>query len=210
MAGSAGTQVAPKKPASLLPSAGRSQNAVPLPAGSLLQSEPQNEPERKVPRPSSPGPCRFPTKAIAAGFLLRRYRTAAKRAMRRFYAVYASAEMMKVLPEPGCNDPVRAQSVVRSSQARGGSPAHAGRVRPAACSLCMGLRSAWSLHIQIRPSSASGSGICNRARWRGCVSYFTLATFSGRAAATRPREGPMVRIHLPPAESRLQTRDPLS
>jgi hypothetical protein len=36
------------------------------------------------------------------------------------------------------------------------------------------------------------------------VSYFTLATFSGRAAATRPREGPMVRIHLPPAES-LQT-----
>jgi len=125
--------------------------------------------------------------------------------MRRFYAVYASAEMMKVLPEPGCNDPVRAQSVVRSSQARGGSPAHAGRVRPAACSLCMGLRSAWSLHIQIRPSSASGSGICNRARWRGCVSYFTLATFSGRAAATRPREGPMVRIHLPPAASQQRT-----
>ena len=28
------------------------------------------------------------------------------------------------------------------------------------------------------------------------MSYFTLATFSGRAAATRPREGPMVRIHL--------------
>src|SRR6516162_2868198 len=109
--------------------------------------------------------------------------------------------MMKVLPDPGCNDPVRAQSVVRSSQARGGSPAHAGRVRPAACSLCMGLRSAWSLHIQIRPSSTSGSGTCNRARWRGCVSYFTLATFSGRAAATRPREGPMVRIHLPPAVS---------
>ena len=129
----------------------------------------------------------------------------AKQAMRRFYAVYASAEMMKVLPEPGCNDPVRAQSVVRSSQARGGSPAHAGRVRPAACSLCMGLRSAWSLHIQIRPSSDSGSGICNRARWRGCVSYFTLATFSGRAAATRPREGPMVRIHLPPAASQQRT-----
>ena len=33
------------------------------------------------------------------------------------------------------------------------------------------------------------------------MSYFTLATFSGRAAATRPREGPMVRIHLPPAVS---------
>ena len=30
------------------------------------------------------------------------------------------------------------------------------------------------------------------------MSYFTLATFSGRAAATRPREGPMVRIRLPP------------
>ena len=34
------------------------------------------------------------------------------------------------------------------------------------------------------------------------MSYFTLATFSGRAAATRPREGPMVRIRLPPAEQR--------
>jgi hypothetical protein len=33
------------------------------------------------------------------------------------------------------------------------------------------------------------------------VSYFTLATFSGRAAATRLRKGPMVRIHLPPAVS---------
>jgi hypothetical protein len=112
-----------------------------------------------------------------------------KRAMRRFYAVYASAEMMKVLPEPGRNDPMRAKSVVRSAQARGGCPAHAGRVRPAACSFCMSLRSAWSLHIQIRPSSAPGSAICNRARWRGCVSYFTLAAFSGRAAAPRPREG---------------------
>ena len=101
----------------------------------------------------------------------------AKRAMRRFYAVYASAEMMKVLPEPGRNDPMRAKSVVRSAQARGGCPAHAGRVRPAACSFCMSLRSAWSLHIQIRPSSASGSAICNGARWRGSVSYFTLAAF---------------------------------
>src|SRR6516164_4223103 len=97
--------------------------------------------------------------------------------MRRFYAVYASAEMMKVLPEPGRNDPVRAKSVVRSAQARGGCPAHADRVRPAACSSCMSLRSAWSLHIQIRPSSASGSAICNGARWRGSVSYFTLAAF---------------------------------
>ena len=129
----------------------------------------------------------------------------AKRAMRRFYAVYASAEMMKVLPEPGRNDPMRAKSVVRSAQARGGCPAHAGRVRPAACSFCMSLRSAWSLHIQIRPSSAPGSAICNGGRWRGCVSYFTLATFSGRAAATRPREGPMVRIHLPPAASQQRT-----
>ena len=113
----------------------------------------------------------------------------AKRAMRRFYAVYASAEMMKVLPEPGRNDPMRAKSVVRSAQARGGCPAHADRVRPAACSSCMSLRSAWSLRIQIRPSSASGSAICNGARWRGCVSYFTLAAFSGRAAAPRSREG---------------------
>jgi hypothetical protein len=38
------------------------------------------------------------------------------------------------------------------------------------------------------------------------VNYFTLATFSGRAAATRPREGPMVRIHLPPAVSQLRTK----
>jgi hypothetical protein len=37
------------------------------------------------------------------------------------------------------------------------------------------------------------------------VSYFTLATFSGLAAATRPREGPMVRIRLPPAKSRPRT-----
>jgi len=41
----------------------------------LLQSEPQNESERRAPRPSSPGPCRFRTTAIAARFLLRRYRT---------------------------------------------------------------------------------------------------------------------------------------
>ena len=33
------------------------------------------------------------------------------------------------------------------------------------------------------------------------MSYFTLATFSGRATATRRREGPMVRIRLPPGES---------
>jgi hypothetical protein len=55
---------APRTPASWLPSAGQSQNVAPLPAGSHLQSEPQNEPERTAPRPSSPGPCRFPTKAI--------------------------------------------------------------------------------------------------------------------------------------------------
>src|SRR5262249_55151614 len=54
----------PRTPASWLPSAGQSQNVAPLPAGSPLQSEPQNELERKAPRPSSPGPCRFPTKAI--------------------------------------------------------------------------------------------------------------------------------------------------
>src|SRR5262245_58340754 len=63
-AGSAGTRAAPKTPASWQPSAGQSQNAAPPPAGSPLQSEPQNEPERTAPRPSSPGPCRFPTKAI--------------------------------------------------------------------------------------------------------------------------------------------------
>jgi hypothetical protein len=63
-AGSGGTRGAPKTPASWPQSAGQSQNAAPLPAGSHLQSEPQNEPERKAPRPSSPSPCRFPTKAI--------------------------------------------------------------------------------------------------------------------------------------------------
>jgi hypothetical protein len=41
-------------------------------------------------------------------------------------------------------------------------------------------------------------------RWRGFASYFTLATFSGRAAAS-PREGPMVRIRLPPATSQQRT-----
>src|SRR5215217_6854871 len=51
-------------PASSPPSAGRSHNAAPLPAGSHLQSEPRNEPEHKAPRSSSPGPCRLPTKAI--------------------------------------------------------------------------------------------------------------------------------------------------
>ena len=40
------------------------------------------------------------------------------------------------------------------------------------------------------------------------MSYFTLATFSGRAAATRPREGPMVRIRLPPAVSQANFRIP--
>ena len=50
------TRGAPKTPASWPPSAGKSQNAAPLPAGSHLQSEPHNEPARKAPRPSSPGP----------------------------------------------------------------------------------------------------------------------------------------------------------
>src|SRR5271169_6439986 len=63
-AASAGTRVGPKTPASSPPSAGRSQNAGPLRAGSHLQSEPHIEPERKAPRPSSPGPCHLPTKAI--------------------------------------------------------------------------------------------------------------------------------------------------
>ena len=55
-AGSADTRGAPKTPASWPPSAGQSQIAAPLPAGSRLQSEPQSEPERKAPRPSSLGP----------------------------------------------------------------------------------------------------------------------------------------------------------
>src|SRR5215472_13544468 len=46
------------------PQDGPHRRDTPLPAGSPLQSEPQNELERKAPRPSSPGPCRFPTKAI--------------------------------------------------------------------------------------------------------------------------------------------------
>src|SRR5262249_15195732 len=63
-AAAADTRAAPRTPASWLPSAGQSQNVAPLPAGSHLQSEPQNELERTAPRPSSPGPCRFPTNAI--------------------------------------------------------------------------------------------------------------------------------------------------
>ena len=59
-----GIRAGPKTPASSLPSAGRCQNAAPLPAGSHLLSERQNEPERKAPRPSSPSPCRLTTKAI--------------------------------------------------------------------------------------------------------------------------------------------------
>src|SRR4029077_6783635 len=54
----------PKTPASSQPSADRSHNAAPLPAGSAPQSEPHNEPEHRAPPPSSPGLCRFPTKAI--------------------------------------------------------------------------------------------------------------------------------------------------
>ena len=72
----------------------------------------------------------------------------AKRAMRWSFAVYARAELMKVLPEPGSIDPVRAQPVVRSARVRGGCPAHGGRVRPAACSFCINLRPAWSPTIQ--------------------------------------------------------------
>jgi len=113
---------------------------------------------------------------------------AAKRAMRRFYAVYASAEMMKILPEPGRNDPVRAQSVVRPAQARGGSPAHAGRVRPRGVLLCISLHGRST--IQIHPSSTLSSTICNRARWWGCVSCFTQATFSRSSSGDPSREGP--------------------
>ena len=43
----------------------------------------------------------------------------AKRAMRQSFAVYASAELMKVLPEPEASVR-RAQPVVRSARARGG------------------------------------------------------------------------------------------
>ena len=57
-----------KTPASSLPAAGRSHNAAPLPAGSPPQSKPQNEPERIDPRPSSPSPCRFTTKANRCRF----------------------------------------------------------------------------------------------------------------------------------------------
>jgi len=54
----------PESVAGLLRNQHRSHNAAPLLAGLLLQSEPQNEPERKAPRPSSPGPCRLTTTAI--------------------------------------------------------------------------------------------------------------------------------------------------
>jgi hypothetical protein len=71
-AGLAGNRTVPKTPASLQPSAERCQNAAPLPAGSHLQSEPHIEPEHRAPRPSSPGPCRFPTKAICSRFFTTR------------------------------------------------------------------------------------------------------------------------------------------
>ena len=79
----------------------------------------------------------------------------AKRAMRQSFAVYASAELMKVLPEPEASVR-RAQPVVRSARARGGCPAHGGRVRPAACSFCISLRSAWSLHHSNMPELSPG------------------------------------------------------
>jgi hypothetical protein len=45
----------------------------------------------------------------------------------------------------------RVVAVVRSTRARGGCPAHGGRVRPAACSFSISLRSAWSLHHSNTP-----------------------------------------------------------
>src|SRR5262245_36904292 len=73
--------------------------------------------------------------------------------MQRSSAAYASAELMKVLPEPGS---IRsgARTISRSiCSSVGGCPAHAGRVRPAAFSICLNLRPAWSLHHSMRPSS---------------------------------------------------------
>src|ERR1019366_6846190 len=61
---SADTRAVPRTPASWLLSADRSQTAAPLPGGSDPRSEPRNEPAHKAPRPSSPGPCLFPAKAI--------------------------------------------------------------------------------------------------------------------------------------------------
>src|SRR5437588_12548342 len=74
-AGSADNRAVPKTPASWLRSADQSQTDAPLPGGSAPQSEPQNEPAHRAPRPSSPDPCRLRAKASADGVLLRRNRT---------------------------------------------------------------------------------------------------------------------------------------
>src|SRR5271154_300596 len=132
-AASAGTRVAPKTPASSPPSAGRSQNAGPLRAGSQLQSEPHIEPERKAPRPSSPGPCHLPTKAIccriftpalpdypaaAEGFLLRR--------LHRLKQLSAKGDALERLSAVVDFELFRAdleRAVPRSDGSKGGRPA---------------------------------------------------------------------------------------
>ena len=62
---------------------------------------------------------------------------------------------------------MRAEPVIRSARARGGCRAHAGRVRPAACSFRISVRSAWSLHHSDTPELSLGNAICNRAEVEG-------------------------------------------
>ncbi len=79
----------------------------------------------------------------------------ANRAMQRSFPVYANAEMMKFCLSRKHRSGA-AQPVVRSARDRGGCRAHAGRVRPAVCSFCIGLHSAWSLHHSNTPELSPG------------------------------------------------------
>jgi hypothetical protein len=77
---------------------------------------------------------------------------------RRPSAVYARASKTNLLPEPASLVRHAAQAVVGSARARGGRRAHADRVRPSACSFCIGPSTA-----RTRPSSARGSASSSRS-----------------------------------------------
>jgi hypothetical protein len=83
---------------------------------------------------------------------------------------------------------VRAEPVIRSARARGGCRAHAGRVRPAACSFRISVRSAWSLHHSDTPELSLGNAICNRAEVEGmCELLHTSDVFWPSSGDPPPR-----------------------
>jgi hypothetical protein len=96
---------------------------------------------------------------------------------RRPCAVYARANKTNLLPEPASLVRHAAQAVVGSARARGGRRAHADRVRPSACSFCIGPSTA-----RTRLSSARGSASSNPCRGGGMCELLHTGDVFGRAA----------------------------